>query len=1230
MFKGPDLQEVRRVEEALLRIAYKNSAFDLTNLVAIFTRRDTESWLPIFNIEYIPASFDFHAALTLKQLLRITQNLVAEYDGIVIAFDALKLVRRDIATRGSRYYPIELLFGRLHQTEALIETQWNLANTLFATLLEQGELKETPPEFSVATWLHKTTQLFRLTLPTLLEKHPLEGLVAVVPGENFKNYLNERQYSLVYVDTDNVSHEDVACLSLEQFQRCDVETSTRLCAAFSEVELFHMHINARGPGFVDVRKELRRGPCSGNIESLNIRAEEIRTTIKQLGKLCYQYSLKESRFLQPALALAAEYELANQELDDIVGIMFAVDWDTYNTSTIRSFYLTFPEGAPPHVESLETLLNRSEQTRTEHAESIVISFRSLRSLFHSSYHIEEGRWLALSDILIKLDRPQVLARSTYLISRLLGKKPNLYVDSTKIVDYAAIACLTYSIAEPFTYYWHRGDHEHHLLQSYNNFHEQLDQLIAAEDQEKRKSYYQALKLWWNIEEHDYQESERLAEAADKELEFATPTEESEDAGHYLRIHQLNELFSSILNMFSRTWQPLEVRERLLRADYDQIVKGSVVIPWDILDPALDPKQPSPLFFAKLQEFLDLSEESYKIRIEEHDPDVKARQLVEIGIKLGAQIGLNFTKYVSMHAEQQKKSLREEEEKDYRVGTHLISMHSLAEELDHTLLLPEHERLWMKSLYLSAIDDHADIIYNLLSKPVRGRVTPTQVTQHVSNEIEISLVNKYGEVVKRGMDVEIILSRSNDYVIQSHSVRKKFDASRPVKYTVAFRTMGDVALQFQYIIDKKKQYYDEAWVYVIGLESQARRVRNPYQYGSEIVDPIDYYGRRQELDKIFDKLWTMTGGRERQNFRIRGMRRSGKTSLLHMIRKAIQEPETRNYYHISEEMRAALDKWHPVFYSLQKLPDDIEMKDHLDSKVFFRSLTKQICRSLGWSDEAIHNILLRIDADFEESGDIIGAVEAQLERVLDELQEDEHILILLDEVDLIGAEKDDRFFGQLRSIINSSELTPIAWILTSTRALQAPGEGLESPLHNIFAPIILKKLDAAEASRLILEPARKENIYFSPEATERILQQTGGQPFLLQAVCSNVVDQLNFEQTSYVSRTLADSVIEKLLQPGSVIDEQCQFLWDRTTSGGRTILVLLSQHEPGIYKNELIDAFNAVSFLDKHDASAQFDEAWKDLLANDLTSKDQEEFCHLSIPILSRWLNERISDSIDSE
>src|SRR5260370_36623614 len=106
MFKGQDLTEVRRVEETLLRLKNKNAAFDLTNLVAIFTRRDNESWLPVFNIENPSDALDIPEILILEELLQDTRNLLADYDGIVITFDALRLVRRDIVTRGSRFYPI--------------------------------------------------------------------------------------------------------------------------------------------------------------------------------------------------------------------------------------------------------------------------------------------------------------------------------------------------------------------------------------------------------------------------------------------------------------------------------------------------------------------------------------------------------------------------------------------------------------------------------------------------------------------------------------------------------------------------------------------------------------------------------------------------------------------------------------------------------------------------------------------------------------------------------------------------------------------------------------------------------------------------------------------------------------------------------------------------------------------------------------------------------------------
>src|SRR6266568_5294737 len=236
------------------------------------------------------------------------------------------------------------------------------------------------------------------------------------------------------------------------------------------------------------------------------------------------------------------------------------------------------------------------------------------------------------------------------------------------------------------------------------------------------------------------------------------------------------------------------------------------------------------------------------------------------------------------------------------------------------------------------------------------------------------------------------------------------------------------------------------------------------------------------------------------------------------------------------MDNALEKWHPVFFDLQELPRNPDNREDLNSTVFFRSLTQKICRALHWTKEATHNILARIDADFAISQNIVDAVKRQLEQVFKKLPPNERILVLLDEVDLIAPGRDERFFGQLRSIILSPELRGITWLLTSGRVLHAAREEVESPLFNIFASITLKNLDPAEARRLISEPARKENIYFESEAVDTILQQTGRQPFFMQVMCHMVVDQLNKGQSSYVSKPLVNAVIAQSLKPSTVIYE----------------------------------------------------------------------------------------------
>src|SRR5207302_4672216 len=163
---------------------------------------------------------------------------------------ALELVRSDIVTRGPRFYPIELLYRRLNLERKLPQTQLNLASTLFSVLLASGELGEKVPEYATATWLKKVAKLFRLSLPALLERYQVEGLLAILPDENFKRYLDQQKCSLIYIATPTGYDvpSDTTILDLEHFADRHIKVEEQLCAAFEEVELFNQGVNSRAAG----------------------------------------------------------------------------------------------------------------------------------------------------------------------------------------------------------------------------------------------------------------------------------------------------------------------------------------------------------------------------------------------------------------------------------------------------------------------------------------------------------------------------------------------------------------------------------------------------------------------------------------------------------------------------------------------------------------------------------------------------------------------------------------------------------------------------------------------------------------------------------------------------------------------------------------------------------------------------------------------------------------------
>ena len=79
------------------------------------------------------------------------------------------------------------------------------------------------------------------------------------------------------------------------------------------------------------------------------------------------------------------------------------------------------------------------------------------------------------------------------------------------------------------------------------------------------------------------------------------------------------------------------------------------------------------------------------------------------------------------------------------------------------------------------------------------------------------------------------------------------------------------------------------------------------------------------------------------------------------------------------------------------------------------------------------------------------------------------------------------------------------------------------------------LEEAEALQLIEKPLANSNLSYHPQAIQRILELTGCHPYLIQLLCSNIIDKKNEDaQPSWViSRPDVEIVIHQVLEDGSL-------------------------------------------------------------------------------------------------
>jgi hypothetical protein len=240
--------------------------------------------------------------------------------------------------------------------------------------------------------------------------------------------------------------------------------------------------------------------------------------------------------------------------------------------------------------------------------------------------------------------------------------------------------------------------------------------------------------------------------------------------------------------------------------------------------------------------------------------------------------------------------------------------------------------------------------------------------------------------------------------------------------------------------------------------------SPFVIGPPITEPHQFFGREYILKRIFE-VWKYT---PLQHIAIVGLKRSGKTSLLHYLRHIIDTP-------IEKLRPGQRNDWLIPGYQW----------------VFVDFQDPRMC----YQESLLRHILIALDMPVPEPSDLVSFME-----ILDSYLETP-TLILLDEIGagLASPDLDEQFWWGMRSLGSNHAGGKIGFLFT---AHQAPEDILvnddkPSPFFNIFGHVLnLGPLSETEALELITSSPQP----FESKDIKWILAQSGCWPALLQILC----------------------------------------------------------------------------------------------------------------------------------
>ena len=396
-----------------------------------------------------------------------------------------------------------------------------------------------------------------------------------------------------------------------------------------------------------------------------------------------------------------------------------------------------------------------------------------------------------------------------------------------------------------------------------------------------------------------------------------------------------------------------------------------------------------------------------------------------------------------------------------------------------------------------------------------------------------------------------------------------------------------------------------------LEQEPRKtdqIKNPYVVGPVLQPGTPLFVGRQDLVQQLEQ--GLGRGSHRPTFFLNGERRMGKTSTLRQLPLLL---DARRFL--------------PIFFDLQAP----EMTSRVAA--FLGTIVEKMSETMRTADMQVEPLAKEHlqEAQRENEATVYYAFDEWLKQVEQVLEQNNRVVLLsfdeFENLEIAGKDKNldlHLLLNWFRSVIQNRP--QLALLFSGGKSVSEMGQETTLNWSGYFVNVQTFRvsfLREAEARHLITHPIPDYPIeqIFGMGVVDEIIRVTSCHPFLVQAVCSNLVDNLNADSRNRVEIQDMGVAVTQVL--GRWEDGYFEDLWARSDPEQRACLIALSELDKSdiqqiaqyIYRNKEITRENLQNV--RHTLQV--------LLKRDLALLENETY-RMATPIFGQWVERKIGSN----